>query len=65
MTSAEHQKSNLPDHPKPTEEMSEYGITRVPIDYVHCKDYRYTNLKDAIAQAKRNRAVNGEKARSF
>lgn len=65
MTSAEHQKSNLPDYPKPTEEMSEYGIIRVPIDYFHYKDYRYTNLKDAIAQAKRDRVVNGEKAHSF
>ena len=65
MTSAEHQKSSLPDHPKPTEVMSEYGITRVPLDYFHYKDYRYTNLNDAIAQAKRDPTVNGEKARSF
>ena len=33
--------------------MAEYGITRVPIDYFHYKQYRYTNLADAVAQAKR------------
>jgi hypothetical protein len=35
-------------------EMARYGITRVPIDIYHYKDYRYTNLADAIAQAKRS-----------
>ena len=35
------------------EKMAKYGITRVPVDYFHYGDFRYTNLKDAIAQAKR------------
>ena len=35
------------------EDMAKYGITRVPIDYYYYKEYRYTNLEDAIAQAKR------------
>jgi hypothetical protein len=35
------------------EEMTKYGITRVPTDYFHYKGYRYTSLDDAIAQAKR------------
>ena len=35
------------------EEMAKYGITRVPVDYFHYGDFRYTNLKDAVAQAKR------------
>lgn len=35
------------------EEMSKYGIIKVPVDYFHYRDHRYTNLKDAIAQAKR------------
>ena len=35
------------------EDMVKYGITRVPTDYYYYKGYRYTNLKDAIAQAKR------------
>lgn len=37
-------------------EMDELGITLVPVDYFHCGKYRYTNVKDAIAEAKR-RAV--------
>ena len=37
--------------------MAKYGITRVPIDYFHYKGYRYTNLDDAIAQAKREHAA--------
>ena len=35
------------------EEMAKYGITRVPTDYFRYKEYRYTNLDDAIAEAKR------------
>jgi hypothetical protein len=38
--------------------MTKYGITRVPVDYFHSGDFRYTNLKDAIAQAKRQRPLN-------
>ena len=33
--------------------MAKYGITRVPVDYFHYKEFRYTNLDDAIAQATR------------
>jgi len=36
--------------------MDRYGIIRVPADYFLCGQYRYTNLKDAIAQGKRNEA---------
>ena len=35
------------------EKMAKYRITRVPVDYFHYGDFRYTNLKDAVAQAKR------------
>ena len=65
MTSAEHAKPCLAGNSEQTKEMSEYGITRVPVDYFHYKGYRYTNLKDAIAQAKRDRVVNIEKTHSF
>jgi hypothetical protein len=34
-------------------EMAQYGITRVPVEYFHYKGFRYSNLLDAIAQAKR------------
>ena len=36
------------------QEMLELGITRVPTFYFHYKEFRYTNLKDAIAQARRD-----------
>lgn len=34
--------------------MAKYGIRRVPSDYYQFKDYRYTRLEDAIAQAQRH-----------
>jgi hypothetical protein len=37
--------------------MARHGIIRVPADYFLCGHYRYTNLKDALAQAKRNEAT--------
>ena len=33
--------------------MAEFGITRVPVDYFHIGDFRYTALADAVAEAKR------------
>lgn len=36
------------------EQMAHYGITRVPADQYHYKDYRYSKLSDAIAQARRD-----------
>ena len=36
------------------EEMAKHGIKRVPVDYFHYKQFRYTNLNDAIAQAERD-----------
>jgi len=35
-------------------EMAGYGITRVPADMFHYREYRYGKLSDAIAQAKRD-----------
>ena len=40
--------------PEAAEEMKKYGITRVPVNYFHYGKYRYTNLEDAIAEAKRD-----------
>ena len=55
--------SNIPHHTQPdspsaqsvseAEEMERYGILRVTVNYYHFGDFRYTSLKDAIAQAKR------------
>ncbi|MGC8534195.1 MAG: hypothetical protein ACP5QR_01540 [Rhizomicrobium sp.] len=35
------------------EEMERYGIVLIPVDYFHFGNFRYTRLKDAVAQAKR------------
>jgi len=35
-------------------EMRCAGITRVSTDVFHYREYKYTNLKDAMAQAKRD-----------
>jgi hypothetical protein len=37
-------------------EMRKYGIERVPVDYFHVDGFRYSNMKDAVAQAKRTEA---------
>lgn len=42
------------------EVMATLGITRVPVDYFHYRQYRYTNLKDAVAQAERDRLTPAE-----
>lgn len=34
-------------------EMAKYGITRSTVDYFHYRDFKYTNVNDALAQAKR------------
>jgi hypothetical protein len=36
-----------------TNAMERFGIVRVPVDYFWLGEFRYTNLRDAIAQAKR------------
>ncbi|MEQ8320047.1 MAG: hypothetical protein RH946_07285 [Rhodospirillales bacterium] len=36
--------------------MIEYGITNIPVDCFHIGGFKYTNLKDAISQAKRLQA---------
>jgi hypothetical protein len=33
--------------------MAQYGITRVRADSFHLGEWRYSNLRDAIAQARR------------
>ena len=35
------------------EEMRRYGITRLPVYHYQAGKYRYANLRDAVAQAKR------------
>lgn len=33
-------------------EMARYGIVRIPVDYFHYGNFRYTNLDDAIAHVR-------------
>lgn len=50
ITAETHTESTLPT----TEaEMAKYNITRSTVYYYHYRDFKYTNLSDALAQAKR------------
>lgn len=40
-----------------TNDLDQFGITRVSTPTYHVGDYRYGNLDDAIAEAKRNPSV--------
>lgn len=37
-------------------EMERYGITKALVEVFSYKEYRYSNMKDAVAQAKRDEA---------
>lgn len=37
------------------DQMAEHGITCVPIDNFYYREFHYTNVKDAIAQATRDK----------
>ena len=53
MSSADSDKAGLGPGSEAVKEMDEYGITCVPVYYFHYGKYRYTNLADAVAEAKR------------
>ena len=55
MPTADRNEKNPAIKTEAAEAMAKYGITRVPVDYFHYKEFRYTNLDDAIAQATRQR----------
>ena len=57
MPSADRKEKNPAINSEAAEAMARYGITRVPVDYFHFKEFRYTNLDDAIAQATRQGAA--------
>ena len=57
MTDVEHREESQTVRQGTAEDMVKYGITRVPTDYFYYKGFRYTNLNDAIAQAKRQHPV--------
>lgn len=44
----------MPTRDAAVAEMARYGIARVPTDTFHYREYRYTRLSDAVAQARRD-----------
>jgi hypothetical protein len=58
MTSPDHDEAGLALSPQAADEMAKYGITRLPVDCFHYGDFRYTNLNDAVAQARRQQPQN-------
>jgi hypothetical protein len=48
-------REDPPVAPDIAAQMATYGITRVPVDYFHVGKFRYSNLDDAIAEAKRQK----------
>jgi hypothetical protein len=59
MVSADHKEPGPAISVEALDDMAKHGITRTTVDYFHCGAYRYTNLKDAIAQAKRQKSRAG------
>ena len=64
MTPANHREASPSVGDDAAEAMAKYGITRVPTDYFHYKEYRYTNLDaakpgEASAPAVRGRERSG------
>ena len=51
-----------PDDDDPAKAMARYGIECVPVDYFHWNGFRYSNLKDAVAAARRAQSA-GEAGR--
>jgi len=60
--SAARQSGSATLSPEAEAEMERLGITRVPIDYFNWREFRYTNLNDAIAQAKMAQAKQSNQA---
>ena len=56
MAPANSDGSNPSLSPEAAEEMAKYGVVRVPVDYFYFGKFRYTNLADALAQAKRQKS---------
>ncbi len=53
MTSSDQTTASSSFSPDETAAMAKLGIICAPVDYFYFGGFRYTNLKDAIAQAKR------------
>lgn len=55
MMSPNRDKASAGSLSEAAREMDRYGITCVPVAYFHFGQYRYTHLKDAVAEAERQR----------
>jgi hypothetical protein len=55
MVAAGQKESSPAPSAEAAADMAKYGIIRISVDYFLCGEYRYTNLKDAVAQAKRQK----------
>lgn len=53
-------RSRLEDGADAETLMAAYGIARVPVEYYHWSQYRYTSLKDAVAAARRGQTRQGD-----
>jgi hypothetical protein len=49
---------------KSIDQMAHYGITRVPVDYFHFREFRYTSFADALAEARRQAEQDGMPAQT-
>lgn len=50
-----HDQDGRPSEDGIVEEMANYGITCIPIDNCYYREFHYTSLRDAIAQAIRDK----------
>ena len=55
---------SAPSTGKETDQMAHYGITRVPVDYFHFREFRYTSFADALAEAQRQAEQDGMTAQT-
>lgn len=53
MTSPEIEAAHVSAGQDASDQMAKYGITRVPVDHFHYKEFRYSTLQEAIAEAQR------------
>ena len=58
MPAENHDQTLTTQNADDAKEMAKFGIKRTPVDYFYYGTYRYTDLKDAIAQARRETATN-------
>jgi hypothetical protein len=61
MPALDHNEISSAINPETADAMAKYGITRVPVDYFHYKEFRYSNLDDGHCSG--DTRENGRKCR--